>query len=159
MAVTAVPVSILSLLPANYGWVALAGASTFLLHVYQVLQVSKYRKASKVAYPQFYAEKSEMEASVDAKLLNCAQRAHGNTLEVLPHMLFASLFSGLAYPITAAALLATWVVGRVLFTYGYVTGNPAARYHYGGMFHIIGFLGTFGLVTYTAGQMAYASLL
>lgn len=25
--------------------------------------------------------------------------------------------------------------------------------------HIIGFLGTFGLVTYTAGQMAYASLL
>lgn len=83
-------------------------AASVLLHVYQVLQVSKYRKASKVAYPQckldlsidplsplkkrkltglpsplppppfpvvsVYAEKSEMEASVDAKLLNCAQR-------------------------------------------------------------------------------------
>lgn len=41
-----------SLLPANYGYTALAGASTFVLHIYQVMQVSKHRKAAKIPYPQ-----------------------------------------------------------------------------------------------------------
>lgn len=47
-------------------------------------------------------------------------------------MLFGLLFNGLAYPKLSAAFGASWVVGRFLYTYGYVTGRPEARYSYGG---------------------------
>lgn len=59
-------------------------------------------------------------------------RSPPDTLEVLPHVLFGALFSGLVYPVAAASLLFCWVVGRVLFTYGYSTGTPSKRYSYGG---------------------------
>ena len=73
-------------------------------------------------------------------------------------MLFGALFSGLAHPVIAASFLASWVVGRFAFTYGYATGSPAARYHFGGQLHILGFLGTMVLSLYVAGAMVYATL-
>ncbi|CED82387.1 GST, gst [Phaffia rhodozyma] len=148
----------LSLLPQDYGFVALAATSTFYLHVYQVLQVSKYRKLAKVVYPQFMAEKAQMDANPDAVKFNCAQRAHGNTLEILPHMLFGILFNGLFFPKISAALGACWVIGRILFTYGYVTGNPMARYHYGGQLHILGAIGTLVLATYNSAKLILPTL-
>ena len=56
---------------------------------------------------------------------NCAQRAHHNTLEVMPHTLFTLLFSGLRYPGAATALGAVWLFGRIVYTMGYATGDPA----------------------------------
>jgi glutathione S-transferase len=56
---------------------------------------------------------------------NCTQRAHQNTLEVVPHALFTILFSGLRYPTVATALGSLWVFGRIIYTMGYATGDPA----------------------------------
>ena len=56
---------------------------------------------------------------------NCAQRAHQNTLESVPHTLFTILFAGLRYPTAATALGSVWVFGRLIYTTGYATGDPA----------------------------------
>lgn len=69
--------------------------------------------------------------------------AHGNTMEFLPHVLFFTAFLGLRRPILAASLGAVWTAGeffnfraphcahsrhpppaRVLYTLGYITGDP-----------------------------------
>ena len=91
-----------------------------------------------------YAEKAEAEASKDAKIFNCAQRAHQNTLESVPvilvtyaaisflsgvDLLCRTLVSGLAFPLTAASLCATFVVGRISYTRNYVTGDPEKVSH------------------------------
>ncbi len=99
---------------------------------------------------------------------NCAQRAHQNTLEAVPHTLFTILFSGLRYPTLAIALGSIWVFGRTIYTLGYSTGEPAKvcsvpstyqpvglttlRQRNRGGFHAIGLLGqwpsTFHLIVY-----------
>jgi len=48
-------------------------------------------------------------------------------LESLPGILFATVFMGLKYPLSAAGLGAAWVVGRILYTTGYVAGNRYGR--------------------------------
>lgn len=73
-------------------------------------------------------------------------------------MLFGILFNGLAFPRASAVLGAAWVAGRFLYTYGYVTGKPEARYSYGGLLHLIGWVGTWGLSTYISALGVYALL-
>ncbi|KAG9104197.1 hypothetical protein FRC06_004622 [Ceratobasidium sp. 370] len=112
-------------LPENYGYVAPAAVSTGFLIIMQIDLVSSSRKKAGIKYPQMYAERSEMESSFDAVKFNCAQRAHQNTLEFIPHVLFLTSFLGLRYPIPAASLTAAWIGGRVVYTFGYITGDPA----------------------------------
>ncbi len=52
-------------------------------------------KQSGVKYPNMYASAEEAKSNPQANLLNCAQRAHGNTLENTPSFLFALTFSGM----------------------------------------------------------------
>ncbi|GJJ07164.1 hypothetical protein Clacol_001364 [Clathrus columnatus] len=126
--------------PKEYPLVLLAAVGTGWVTQFQTIVVSRKRKAAKIDYPQMYAEKAEAETSLVrpstrlplgiadffkiAKQFNCAQRAHQNTLETLPQTLFYLLFSGLHYPRWTAALGGLWVVGRVLYTTGYATGDP-----------------------------------
>ncbi|KAG8750566.1 hypothetical protein FRC12_012830 [Ceratobasidium sp. 428] len=117
--------STIVVLPEYYGYVALATISTGFLNILQIQLVSSTRKKANIKYPQMYAEKSEMKANFDAMKFNCAQRAHQNTLEFVPQVLFLTPFLGLRYPILAASLGAAWTSGRVFYTLGYVTGDPA----------------------------------
>ncbi|KAK0470577.1 hypothetical protein IW261DRAFT_1516799 [Armillaria novae-zelandiae] len=106
--------------------------------------VGHRRGAAGIKYPQLYAEKAQEEASKEAKIFNCAQRAHQNTLENIPMIytrcvLYAvpvivdfslqnhcsTFLTAVYYPTIAAAALGTWVLGRILYTRGYITGNPA----------------------------------
>jgi len=48
-----------------------------------------------------------------------AQRCHKNDLEHLVTMLPLSLVNGLMFPVTTSLLLATYLLGRTLFTKGY----------------------------------------
>lgn len=119
----------------------MAAASTGFLGLFQSLAVAKARKAAKIPYPVAYATHEEALADPAKMKFNCAQRAHLNTLESLPFFLFSLLFTGLRHPHYAASCGAIWVVGRVLYTIGYNTGDPAKRSR--GLFHN---LGSFGLL-------------
>ncbi|CAE6433265.1 unnamed protein product [Rhizoctonia solani] len=128
-------------IPDNYGYVALAAISTGFLTAFQTTLVSNARKKSGIQYPRLYAEKDEMDKSIEALKFNCAQRAHQNTLEWLPHVLFFTTFLGLRYPTLAASLGGVWSASRVLYTLGYASGDPKKRNTRGGFFGSIAYLG------------------
>jgi len=120
--------SITITLPESYKWVALVGVvAPTVLTSWQVTKVISTRKKAGIKYPQLYAEKAECEASKDAQVYNCAQRSHANTLEYLPQIIAAILFSGIRHAIAAAALGTGWVIGRVFYTIGYTSGDPSKR--------------------------------
>ncbi|CCA66601.1 related to microsomal glutathione S-transferase 3 [Serendipita indica DSM 11827] len=125
----------------DYALVASAATATGFLGIWQGIVVSKWRRLSGIKYPQTYAEVSEMKENKNAHIFNCAQRAHMNMLEHLPSFLAALFWTGLRYPRTAAALGWIWVLGRILYTTGYVTGDPQARYR--GAIHYIGEYGLY----------------
>ncbi|KAI9454166.1 hypothetical protein BJY52DRAFT_1123030, partial [Lactarius psammicola] len=90
----------------------------------QTSVVIRARDKAGIRYPQLYAEKAEQEASKDAKIFNCAQRAHQNTLENVPGIVLSTLISAIHYPTYAAIGCGIWSFSRVFFTLGYSTGEP-----------------------------------
>ncbi|KAG8750565.1 hypothetical protein FRC12_012829 [Ceratobasidium sp. 428] len=142
-------------LPEHYGYVALAAVSTAFLTAWQAFSVvSNARKRAGIKYPQMYADQSQVDKDPEALKFNCAQRAHQNTLEVLPHVLFFIPFLGLRRPILAASLGAGWTFGRILYTLGYITGDPAKRNTRGGVLSSLAVAGLLFSSTYAAGELA-----
>ncbi|KAI0778744.1 membrane-associated proteins in eicosanoid and glutathione metabolism [Trametes elegans] len=131
-------------LPKEYAYPATAVVSTFYLLLWQTLRVGRARKHAGVAYPQVYAEKAEAEAKKEAHVFNCTQRAHQNTLEVVPIVISSTLIAGFSYPVAAASLCGAWALSRILYTIGYATGDPKKR-NLGGA-AIVGTLSTIGLI-------------
>ncbi|KAF8435834.1 hypothetical protein L210DRAFT_3484299 [Boletus edulis BED1] len=141
------------LLPESYRYVAGALVSVVWLMGWQTIVVNRYRSSSGIKYPQLYAEKAEAQASREAHLFNCAQRAHQNTLEHMPAILITTLVSGVKYPVLAASACAFWAFTRVLYTIGYTSGDAAKRNSRGGF---LGEIPSIGLIlgsTYTAYQL------
>ncbi|CAD6572718.1 MAG: hypothetical protein CYPHOPRED_004931 [Cyphobasidiales sp. Tagirdzhanova-0007] len=148
--------SISQAVPSAYGYVGAAGTSLASVLLWQTFLVSKARKAAgikqitpadpnaadKVTSSQMYASPEEQKASKAALVFNCTQRAHQNTLEATPIMLFSTAFVGLQYPRFAAAACALYTLGRILYTIGYTTGEPDNRKGLG-----------------TIGEMGYVALL
>ncbi|KAF4617512.1 hypothetical protein D9613_005755 [Agrocybe pediades] len=96
--------------------------------------------------------------SPEAFKFNCAQRAHQQTLEVLPLLTLPALISGLKYPIPTAIAVATWSVSRIFFTRGYISGGPKKR---GGIMSGLGSLAMVGLIltaAYTSGTWALGGI-
>ncbi|KDN53469.1 MAPEG-domain-containing protein [Tilletiaria anomala UBC 951] len=116
-------------LPSGYPFVLLATTSSAVLTLWQGILVSQARKAAGVPYPLAYADKAEAQANPKANVFNCTQRAHLNTLENLPQFILTSLIAGLKFPRAAAILSGAWIVSRVLYTLGYVSGEPKKRVH------------------------------
>ncbi|KAF8588480.1 membrane-associated proteins in eicosanoid and glutathione metabolism [Ramaria rubella] len=143
-------------LPERYAWVLLVGAGAGWLNIWQTLLVGRARKAAKIPYPQAYAEKAEASESKEALVFNCTQRAHQNTLEVLPFTLFSLLVSGLKYPTVATGFGVVWLLGRVLYTSGYTTGDPKKRAR--GIIGNVGLLGLLLTSSYYAGELVYNTL-
>ncbi|KAA1068434.1 hypothetical protein PGT21_025152 [Puccinia graminis f. sp. tritici] len=137
--------------PQDYGYVTLAAASTGFLGLFQTMAVGRARKAAKVPYPISYVSHEEALGDPAKMKFNCAQRAHANTLESLPFFLFSLLFTGLRHPRFSASCGALWVVGRVFYTLGYNTGDPAKRSR--GVFHNFGTLGLLLGSTWVSLQM------
>lgn len=102
------------------------------------LQVGKARKKYKVYYPIMYALESE---NKDAKVFNCVQRGHQNSLEFMPTFMVMLLLGGLQYPIVAAIFGAVYTVARLQYFRGYSTGTASARYSSGGGFHWLALIG------------------
>ncbi|KAF8914803.1 hypothetical protein CPB85DRAFT_1251966 [Mucidula mucida] len=115
----------------EYKWVALALFSTQIMLAAQSIVVGRKRKLAKIKYPQLYAEKAEAEASRDAYVFNCAQRAHQNTLEFMMPVVTATILTSVHYPIAAAVGCGMFVVGRGFYTRGYLA-DPDSRVKSGG---------------------------
>ncbi|GBG63561.1 hypothetical protein CBR_g38628 [Chara braunii] len=126
--------SLITLLPPQFGFVTLTALSSAVLVQWQALMVAGQRKKLGIKYPTMYEDKPD-------SVFNCYQRAHANTLEYYPQFLSLLLLGGLTYPVTAAGFGMLWVVGRVFYSLGYYTGNPANR-----MRGAWNFFGLFGLM-------------
>ncbi|PVG03507.1 membrane-associated proteins in eicosanoid and glutathione metabolism [Serendipita vermifera] len=135
-------------LPKEYAFVAASAVATGILTGWQGIVVGQWRKKSGIKYPQVYAEVSQAKENHNAHIFNCAQRAHANTLEHISTVLVALLWSGIRYPRTAAGMGAAWILGRILYTQGYVSGNPNGRYR--GAFHSIAEYVLYGLGLYAS---------
>ena len=106
-------------LAPEFGFVAFVVGSTFFLNMWQMNNIGKLRKKYGVKYPEMYSDKHPQ--------FNCAQRAHQNTLEQIPFFLATVLMGGLRTPMLAAGLGAAWILGRIVYSVGYYSGNPEKR--------------------------------
>lgn len=123
----------------EHGYVILVLVLYIFLNFWMSFKVAMARRKYKVFYPTMYAIESE---NKDAKLFNCVQRGHQNTLETSPIFFVTLLVGGFQYPLLAAGLGLLHTVGRFLYFKGYATGVPDNRLKLGG----IHFLGLFGLI-------------
>ncbi|KAH7885978.1 hypothetical protein F5I97DRAFT_1181994 [Phlebopus sp. FC_14] len=139
-------------LPQGFGCVPASLISLGWLLVWQTALVARARRRAGIAYPQLYAEQTEVKANPAALQFNCTQRCHQNTLEALPVITLSTLVLGFRFPFVAASLCSGYVLGRVIYTLGYKSGNPSKRLP--GAY--IGGLSSFGLLfgaTYAAYQL------
>ncbi|KAJ7054944.1 hypothetical protein C8F01DRAFT_1259358 [Mycena amicta] len=118
-------------LSSDYGYVSAAYFSIVSLLVWQSSTVNKRRAKAGIKYPQLYADKEEVAKSTDALIFNCAQRAHQNTLETVIPVAISTAIVATLHPLIAAGALASWVVSRVAYTRGYMTGIPKNRNNFG----------------------------
>ncbi|XP_010243917.1 PREDICTED: microsomal glutathione S-transferase 3-like [Nelumbo nucifera] len=135
--------AIVELLPREYGYVVLVLVLYGFLNAWMAFQVGKARKKYKVFYPTLYALESE---NKDAKLFNCVQRGHQNSLEMMPMFFVSLLLGGLQYPKISAGLGLLYIVGRYFYFTGYATGVPDNRLKIGKL----SFLAMMGLMISTA---------
>ncbi|XAR73626.1 Glutathione transferase [Bertholletia excelsa] len=112
------------LLPKEYGYVVLTLVLYCFLNFWMAFQVGKARKKYKVFYPTLYALESE---NKDAKLFNCVQRGHQNSLEMMPIFFMLMIVGGLKHPLICASLGLFHVVGRFFYFKGYASGDPQNR--------------------------------
>ena len=89
------------------------------LNIWQMSKVGGARKKYGVKYPEMYSAKHPE--------FNCFQRAHQNTLELLPFFVSNLLLGGLRHPCLSAIAGAGFIVGRVIYASGYYTGKPENR--------------------------------
>ncbi|CAL5189947.1 unnamed protein product [Lathyrus oleraceus] len=122
---------LVDLLPKEYGFVAIVLVIYCFLNFYMTFHVGKARKKYKVFYPTLYASESE---NKDAKLFNCVQRGHQNSLETMPIFFTLMILGGLKHPSICAALGVLYTVARFFYFKGYSSGEPKNRLKLGGLF-------------------------
>lgn len=110
---------VLSTLHADYGYVILAASATVFLNFWQMRKIGGLRKSLGIKYPLMYSEKHPE--------FNCAQRVHQNTLENIPFFLVTLLLGGLRHPCLAGGFGGVFLVGRVIYSLGYYSGQPEKR--------------------------------
>ncbi len=76
-------------------------------------------------------------------IFNCYQRAHQNTLEQLPFYLSLLFAGGVRHPCVAAGAGAAFLLGRIIYSMGYYSGQPEKRVP-GAIFSILSLATLFG---------------
>ncbi|KAK2979223.1 hypothetical protein RJ640_009621 [Escallonia rubra] len=112
------------LLPKEYGYVVLVLVLYCFLNFYMAAQVGKARRKYKVFYPTMYAVESE---NKDAKIFNCVQRGHQNSLEMMPMFFALMIVGGIRHPLICTAIGVLYTVTRYFYFTGYATGDPQNR--------------------------------
>merc|ERR1719251_363369 len=107
--------------------------------MYLGVQVGQARRKYGVKYPDMYADVNTAKNQKNAKLFNCIQRAHQNSLEQQPFFLTVCALASQKFPLVSAVSAFVVCLGRLAYAAGYSTGDPGKRMY--GMF------GYFGLLT------------
>ncbi|KAL9235195.1 hypothetical protein vseg_009980 [Gypsophila vaccaria] len=108
----------------EYGYVVLVLVLYCIFNLWMGFQVGKARKKYKVYYPALYASESE---NKDAKLFNCVQRGHQNSLEYMAMYFVLSILGGMRHPCVCAGLGFVYLVTRYFYFTGYSSGDPQKR--------------------------------
>ncbi|MFQ6620182.1 hypothetical protein Gotur_000003 [Gossypium turneri] len=108
----------------EYGYVAIVVVVYCCLNMWMGFQVVKARKKYKVNFPNLYALESE---NKNAKIFNCVQRGHQNSLEMMPVFFILIVLGGMGHPCVSAALGLFYTVTRYFYFTGYSTGDPQNR--------------------------------
>ncbi|KAI6047811.1 hypothetical protein EDC04DRAFT_24105 [Pisolithus marmoratus] len=140
------------LLPEGYKYITGPLVSLGWVVFWQALLTGRARKQAGIPYPQMYAEQAECKANPAALKFNCTQSARQTTLDFVPIVVLGTLVTGLKYPLLAAGLSSAFSFGRVLYTCGYKTGDPAKRIP-GGVISHEAVTGLLLSSTYTAYQL------
>ncbi|KAK9691662.1 hypothetical protein RND81_09G210500 [Saponaria officinalis] len=111
-------------LSKEYGYVVLVLVFYCFFNLWMGFQVAKARKKYKVDYPTLYASESE---NKDAKLFNCVQRGHQNSLEHMPVYFILMILGGMRHPCICTGLGVVYLVSRYFYFTGYSTGDPTKR--------------------------------
>jgi MAPEG family len=76
--------------------------------------------------PNLYAQGT----SKNVKGFNCEQRSHQHIFETLTQAIVSSLVGAIEFPISAAIVSTTYVIGRIALSKGYQAseGDPSKRY-------------------------------
>ncbi|CAG8586121.1 9469_t:CDS:2 [Acaulospora morrowiae] len=122
----------------DYGYVIVTGIASLFMTTYLGVKVGSARKKAMVPYPNMYASREESEKDRNKLIFNCYQRAHQNTLENYPQFLFTLLIGGLKYPLLSSIGGGIYILGRLMYAWGYQTGDPTKRHR--GTFGYIGTL-------------------
>merc|ERR1711994_86241 len=101
------------------GYVILAASGSFLVNMWQMSKIGGKRKELGIQYPQMWSDKHPV--------FNCYQRAHQNTLEVIPFVLAMELLGGIRHPLVASATGGVFLIARIIYSLGYYTGDPKGR--------------------------------
>ncbi|KAK8717678.1 hypothetical protein V6N13_044936 [Hibiscus sabdariffa] len=132
----------MEVLAKEFGYVVMVVVLYCFLNMWMAFQVAKARQRYKVFYPTLYALESD---NKDAKLFNCVQRGHQNSLEMMPMFFVLLILGGMAHPCVSAALGLVYIVFRYFYFTGYATGDPNNRLTLGKFV----FLALFGLMIST----------
>ncbi|XP_077236104.1 uncharacterized protein LOC143877768 [Tasmannia lanceolata] len=111
-----------------YGYVVLVIVLYVILNTWMLAKVYDARVKLNIPYPTLYALDSE---SRNAKLFNCIQRGHQNSLEMMPIFFVLMLLGGVQHPWISTGLGLFYVVTRYFYFTGYSTGNPDNRLQIG----------------------------
>ena len=103
----------------EYGYVVLVSIAMFFVNWWKMIKIGLLRKELKVDYPTMYSN--------EHPIFNCYQRAHQNTLEVVPYFYPALLTAGLRHPIGASIAGLMFCAGRIFYAIGYYSGDPEKR--------------------------------
>lgn len=103
----------------EFGYVILAASGSFLVNMWQMSKIGGKRKELGIQYPQMWSDKHPV--------FNCYQRAHQNTLEVIPFVLAMELLGGIRHPLVASATGGVFLIARIIYSLGYYTGDPKGR--------------------------------
>ncbi|KAH7851479.1 hypothetical protein Vadar_012217 [Vaccinium darrowii] len=127
------------LIPGEYGYVILTLVLYCFLNVWMAGRVLKARKLYNVHYPTLYASESE---NKEAKIFNCVQRGHQNSLEMMPMFFMLMIVGGIKHPSICTLLGLVYIVGRYFYFTGYATGDPKNRISLGrfAFFALLGLL-------------------
>jgi hypothetical protein len=101
------------------------------------------RYSSKLSYGAWYK-------------FNCAQRAHYNLIEMATSIIVFIVVAGFYFPTFAAGCGAFWVVGREIYSFGYISGGANGRMVGAGISDLA-LLVAFGAAVY--GTLGFAGLI